>query len=212
MARELDQAKISRNIKVYPYFGFFRNLMFVQAVWFLFFQHHLSAAEAILLYVVYDIGATALEVPSGYMSDLLGRRITLVLSALSGLTGTLCLAFGNSFEIFVVAQILMGAATAFASGTDSALLYESLSAVGRQKEVEREELKAWRFSFSALAISAVLGGFMTMLSFELPFFVTAVSFIGVLTLAFTFTEPPKSDISFSQGGEIRNRPARATCS
>ena len=122
MAKDFDRAKIDRNIKIYPLFGFLRNLMFVQAVWFLFFQHHLSAAEAILLYFIYDIDATAMEVPSGYMSDLLGRRITLILSALSGLAGTLCLAFGDSFAIFALAQILMGAATAFASGTDSLAL------------------------------------------------------------------------------------------
>ena len=43
---------------------------------------------------------------------------------------------------------------------------------------------------------------MTMLSFELPFFITAVSFVGVLSLALAFTEPPRSGASFSQGNEI----------
>ena len=139
------------NIALYPWFRVLKSLVFWQAVWFLYFQNTLSAAEAILLYAVYDVATTALEVPSGYMSDRLGRRLTLIASALAGLAGSMLLAFGDSFFVFALGQVLLGASAAFLSGTDSALLYESLVAAGRQDEIEEQELKAWRFSFSALA-------------------------------------------------------------
>ena len=57
--------KAARNIAIYPWFRFCQNLIFWQAVWFLYFQAELSATEAILLYAIYDVGTTALEVPSG---------------------------------------------------------------------------------------------------------------------------------------------------
>mgnify|MGYP003564626886 CR=1 FL=1 len=69
------------NVPLYRWSRFLRNLLFWQAVWFLYFQNSLSAAEAILLYAVYDVATTALEVPSGYMSDRIGRRFTLLASA-----------------------------------------------------------------------------------------------------------------------------------
>ncbi|WP_170865037.1 hypothetical protein [Roseovarius marisflavi] len=50
-ARTLPCEQAARNIAIYP--------------WFLYFQAQLSATEAILLYAIYDVGTTALEVPSG---------------------------------------------------------------------------------------------------------------------------------------------------
>ncbi len=72
------QAKIRR----IPWYRLFDCLLFWQAVWFMYFQAKLSGAEAILLYSVHDVATTVLEGPSGYFSDRVGRRLTLVVSTL----------------------------------------------------------------------------------------------------------------------------------
>ena len=87
------------------------------------------------MYVIYDISTTALEVPSGYMSDRLGRRRTLIMAGLSGVGATGLLVVGEGFWPFALANVLLGASAAFASGTDSALLYERLAAEGRADEI-----------------------------------------------------------------------------
>ena len=79
-----SRADMARNVSLYPWFKFFQNLVFWQAIWFLYFQNELSPSEALLLYVIYDVGTTVLEVPSGYMSDRLGRRLTLIAAAMAG--------------------------------------------------------------------------------------------------------------------------------
>lgn len=179
-----------RNIALYPWFQFFRNLLFWQAIWFLYFQQTLSASEAILLYAVFDISTTALEVPSGYMSDRLGRRLTLCISALASVAGMVLIVANDSFLAFAVAQFLLGAGAAFASGTGSALLYESLARDGRSNEIERHEITAWRVSFSALALSAVVGGVLSGFAGVLPFAASAVTGMVAVGLAFAFREPP----------------------
>lgn len=201
-ALTLPCEQAARNIAIYPWFRFFQSLIFWQAVWFLYFQAQLSAAEAVLLYAIYDIGTTALEVPSGYMSDRLGRSFTLLTSALAGLAGAVLLALGSDFSTFALAQILMGASMAFASGTDSAMLYESLVAAGRKAEVEQQELRAWRFSFTALALSAITGGALATLAPSAPFYAGALAFGGVLLLALRFHEPPKSGAPLPEGAEV----------
>lgn len=178
------------NVRLYPWFKFFQNLLFWQAVWFLFFQERLSASEAILLYAVYDIATTALEVPSGYLSDRVGRRFTLILAAIATLAGALLLAAGGDFMVFALAQVCLGAGMAFASGTDSALLYESLAREGRGGDIAAEELRAWRFSFTALALSALLGGLLSGVAAALPFAATAVAAAVAVLLTLRFTEPP----------------------
>ena len=178
------------NIRLYPWFKFFQSLLFWQAIWFLFFQQRLSGAEAILLYAVYDISTTVLEVPSGYMSDRIGRRITLILSILASLAGMLILGLGDGFWVFVLAQLCLGAGSAFLSGTDSSLLYESLAAEGRAAEVEALELRAWRFGFTGLALSAVIGGVMAGHSQSLPFLASAATAGAALVFCLGFREPP----------------------
>lgn len=192
----------SRNVTLYPWYQFCRNLVFWQAVWFLFFQNRLSAAEAILLYAIYDIGTTALEVPSGYMSDRIGRRFTLIVSGLAGLIGAALLSFGDGFVIFALAQLCLGASTAFNSGTDNALLFESLAASDRQNEIEMQELRAWRFSFVALALSAVLGGMMSYVDAELPFIAGAIVAIAAIMLTLRFNEPSGQSAPHPQGSEL----------
>ena len=181
------------NIRLYPWFAFFRSLIFWQAIWFLYFQHELSAAEAIMLAAVYDIGTTALEVPSGYLSDRIGRRVTLLLAMLATVAGSLLLVFGGGFTVFALGQILLGAGTAFASGTDNALLFESLDREGRGGEIQGQELRAWRYSFSALAISAGVGGILAANAASWAYLATAAGSLAATAIAWRFTEPPHRD-------------------
>lgn len=192
----------TRNVALYPWFKALMSLNFWQAVWFLYFQSQLSAAEAVLLYAIYDVAVTLLEVPSGYASDRLGRRLTLLISAAAGGIGALLLFLGDSFIAIALGQCLIGASAAFASGTDSALLYESLAAEGRGEEVESQELRAWRFSFSAFALSALTGGLMAMAGPALPFAAGALAFAGATLLALRFTEPPRSGADLPEGAEV----------
>jgi len=185
-------ASIERNIRLYRWSRFLRNLLFWQAVWFLYFQNVLSGAEAILLYAVFDVSVTLLEVPSGYMSDRLGRRKTLIASAVCALSGTLLLVLGDNFLSFACAQILLGAGGAFASGTDEALLYESLTAAGREDEIEAQEITAWRYSYTALAMSALTGGAMALVSPVLPFAIGAIAMVGLVYVTAQFVEPPRT--------------------
>lgn len=184
--------KLHRTIALIPWFQFFNALLFWQAVWFLYFQAELSGAEAIVLYSVYDISTTVLELPSGYFSDRIGRRATLLLSALCYLLGCLALAIGGSFGVFALGQALIGGGAAFKSGTDTSLLYEALEAAGRAEEVEHQELRAWRFSLAGFALSAVIGGAMSFYSTTLPFYATAISFAIALALVCAMAEPARS--------------------
>lgn len=177
------------NVRLYPWYQFFRNLLFWQAIWFLYFQKELSAAEAILLAAIYDIATTALEVPSGYVSDSWGRRPTLILASLISIAGALLLAFGETFLVFALAQICLGAGMAFSSGTDTSLLYESLPEQNRDEAIQYHEQLAWRFSFTALAISAVLGGFLGAFAPLWAFLATALSGGVALAVAAQFVEP-----------------------
>ena len=181
---------MGRNIRLYPWFVCLRNLTFWQAIWFLYFQDSLSAAEALVLAATLDITSSILEVPSGYLADKFGRRITLIGAAIASTLGSLVLATGDTFLVFMVAQVLLGIGISLYSGTENALLYDSLSAAGRSEEVAAQETRAFRFMYAGLALAAVSGGVLAMGHAAYAYLATAFASAAALTLAFLFREPP----------------------
>ena len=93
-------------------------------------SHDLGMDRVFQLQAIFAITIVLLEVPSGYISDLLGRRRCLLLAGLlHGLAFTV-LFWADSFMGFVVFELLAGVGVCFYSGTDVALLYDSLEALG----------------------------------------------------------------------------------
>lgn len=186
----LYKSSMHRNIILYPHFQFFRNLLFWQAIWFLYFESVLTASEAILLAAIFDLSTVIVEVPSGYFSDYLGRRLTLIIGMIASAAGCLLLFGSSSFIVFAMAQVLLGAGSAFASGTDTALLYDSLAEENRHDEIAAQEVRAWRFSYVALAVSAVAGGFLSSETFKPAYLGTALALVAGLAIVLLFREPP----------------------
>jgi len=185
---------MKRNISIYPWLKFFQSLTFWQATWFLYFESELSAAEAVLLYIILDVTVTVLEIPSGYMSDRIGRKPTLLGAGVCAVCAAVLLSIGGGFAQFALANGLLGAALAFTSGTDSSLLYESLRAEDRSAEIESAELNAWRFSFIAMALSALLGGMLANYDHVFPYVATAISSCVALGVTTLLHEPPHAKL------------------
>lgn len=191
---------MERNLRLYPWYQGARNLLFWQGVWFLYFEQVLTAEQAISLAAIYEIANVVLEVPSGYFSDRIGRRITLIISAIANVVGCTLFFFAdhaNGFAMLLGGQIMLAIAIAFNSGTDSALLYDSLKASARDDDIAEAEAKAWRYSYLALAISAATGGLMASGwmgdSYALTYIATAVAACASVAITLQFKEPPYTE-------------------
>ena len=106
----------------------------------LFLDFGLSLEQFALLNAVWAATIVLLEVPSGALADIIGRRRLLVVAAalmVAEMT-LLCLApRGNPpvlFVFFLANRILSGAAEAAASGADEALAYDTLKNAGRAQD------------------------------------------------------------------------------
>ncbi|MEL6423608.1 MAG: MFS transporter [Pseudomonadota bacterium] len=89
---------------------------------FLYFEQVLTAPQAILLASAYELVNVFLEVPSGYFSDRVGCRVTLIASSAAHVLGCILFFAGGPLWIFLLAQALLAAHMVLNSGTDSALL------------------------------------------------------------------------------------------
>ena len=110
----------------------------------LFFQENgLSLQEVMILQGSYSMMVALMEIPSGYIADLFGRKKTLVLGTLFCFLGLHCLAFPLIFGSFFIAELLLGVGNSFISGSDSALLYDSLLESEQSEEYTRIEGKTY---------------------------------------------------------------------
>jgi MFS family permease len=182
-----------RNLRLYPYYQLCRSLLFWLPVFFLYFASHVSAAEVLQLEAIYYAGVVALEVPSGYFSDRVGRRITLLISTVSATAAYAVFATSGSFASFAVAQLLLALAMAFNSGTDTSLLYDSLTELGRGAEIGDHEARAQAYSFGGFAVSALVGGALAGVDLQIAYALSGAGAAASFALAAAFTEPTAHD-------------------
>lgn len=162
----------------------------VMPVIVLFYQDNgLGMQEIFWLKSIYSIAIVVMEIPSGYLADVWGRKSTLLLGAILGAAGFAMYSFSFGFWAFAAAEIVLGLGHSFVSGADSALLYDTLKAQEREKEYIKQE--GWITSSGnfAEAIAGVTGGLLATLSLRMPFYVQfAVASIAI-PAAFLLSEP-----------------------
>jgi len=116
-----------------------------------------TAKTAGLFVMIGAIAGFIFEVPSGYVSDKIGHKRALVIGRVSLLLSTVCYFVGSDIWIFFIGSIFFSAAVAFASGTNSAFLHETLQSLGRDGEYARivGKMRSIGFAVPILFILAV---------------------------------------------------------
>ena len=156
----------------------------------LFFQEHgLSLTQIMTLQAIYSFSVALFEIPSGYIADLFGRKQTIALSTVFSFAGYLVFSFYGGFYAFAIAQILVGIGGSLMSGSDSALLYDTLLETGDKKAYTKIEGKNYAIGNFSEATAGILGGFLAVSSIYLPIYVqTGILFLSI-PIALSLVEP-----------------------
>lgn len=117
---------------------FFNARFYYPVLGVLFLDLGLSLEQYAILNAVWAATIIVLEIPSGALADLIGRRTMVVAASLLMVLELAVFAFAPCgpwlFWLLVVNRILSGAAEACASGADEALAYDSLPESEREIE------------------------------------------------------------------------------
>jgi len=94
----------------------------------------------------------------------------------------------------------------FAYGADSALAYDSLKNLGREKEYQKVEGNAHCMRLLAFAIFAPIGGLLATVNLALPYLASSIVIFFSGLLALTFIEPRRKDLTVQDSKfKIRKR-------
>lgn len=185
-------------IKMYFLKGVLWFMLSMPIIILFFKENGLSLTEIMTLQGAYSLTVALFEVPSGYLADLFGRKACIVFSTIFSFVGFLFFCFFSGFYYFLIAQILVGFAGSLISGSDSALIYDTLLQTNNKDDYAKIEGRNYAIGNFSEATAGIFGGFLAVSSIYLPVYVqTAFIFLSI-PIAFTLVEPEIKNITRSK--------------
>ena len=189
-----ERPRWRRNLRLYPIFYFFHDLHFWMPVWIIFATEEVGLTFAQLgaigpaFYVITSFGQPL----AGALADRFGRVRTIRASLIIFMVFTAWFAFSDGFWMAAVAWALWGLAMVAITGTDSAFLHDSLQALGRERDFERQAGRAFAVRSVALVLATLAGGVIAGEIGGRGALLAGTTSTGIaLMISLLFREPPR---------------------
>ena len=185
----------NRNIPLMYLIRRCRGLLFSVAVTYLFYNHYnLWTTELYIVQSVFAVGVVFLEIPTGFISDKYSRKRSLIIGTLCSAIGFLVYSQGTGLWHFIIAELILVLWYCCLSGTDTALLYDSMA---QDNQTDNYKIISGRYhaiaSF-AEAIGGISGAYIAVWWLSIPFVLDGL-FAGIACiLAIFLIEPRRSKL------------------
>lgn len=185
--------RVDRNLKLMVWFTLCTNMMFVLGIIVPYYNDvmGLSFQDFLLGEAVFAAVVFTLEVPMGWLSDQWQRKHVLALGVFFDMLGFYCLLIGDSLLWALLGQGLVGVAISLISGTNAAMIYDSLQCDGRQGEYRRHEGKRGGTAFYTVAGACLVSGLLYKVDAQLPILLTLFFLLAALVIACQMDEPER---------------------
>ena len=132
---------IKRNLTLFKIDNFLNGLWPLSAVAIIYFENiaH-SYTSAMLVFSIINFSQSIFEIPTGIMSDKIGRRKSMVIGTLLILIGYIMWAvagFCQNVVLLYIGAMFVGIGQSFLSGTDDALAFETISQLRKKDEFDK---------------------------------------------------------------------------
>lgn len=186
--------KIRRNILLFKLYCLMGDLWPLSALAVVYFQQITgSYASAMGVFAIMGIIQSFAEVPTGIISDRIGRRKTMVMSALLTLVAFILFAVAGTWDteyLLFVAGTIWAIGDAFASGTDDALMYETMEQLRKADKYDIIYARSKTFGQIGLALGALIAVAITYFwSLTVLAWVSAALCVLPLIITTMFVEP-----------------------
>ncbi len=165
------------NLKLYYFYKIFYDLIPIYPLYLLFFESKgLSINEISILLAIWSAAAVILEIPTGVLADHWNRRNMLVIGGILKAFCYIMWIIGDSFHLFAIGFVFWGIGGAFQSGSEEALLYDTLK-VQEKEDCFDEILGKGRFlSGISNILASLFGGYIgARFGFEKALYLSVLS-------------------------------------
>ncbi len=171
-------------IRRFSLYGFLKNQRYFEPFIILFFlQRGLSFTQIGFLIAFRELFINLMEVPSGAVADLFGRRRSMILSFVSYIISFAVFGFSREYWHFLIAMFFFAVGEAFRTGTHKSMIFTWLRLEGRLDEKTRVYGYTRSWSKIGSAVSTVLAVVLVLVTnnYAYVFFFAIVPYtIGLL--------------------------------
>ena len=183
-------AQLKKNINKNYIYTLFQNIDLTRGIWMIYLAGKgMSLTQLGLLETVFHITSFFMEVPTGAIADIFGRRISRILGRVLSLISVIILLTADNFLWFAISFVFTALSYNLESGAGDALIYDSLKEIGEEDKYMKISGNKEVFYQVAGVISFLAGGYLAARSYGTAFALT----IGFGTIAilqsFGFKEP-----------------------
>lgn len=182
----------SKNVRLYYLLTIFLNGWFILPNWVFYFGRFITIPAIGLIDGLSKLVAVFLEVPSGTVSDIFGKKKTLIMGSLFFALCCLILINASTFTTLLIGNLVMFAGFAFISGAKEAILYDSLIDIRQEEKYDEVLGRVNTIAIITNIVSIFVGGLLYGIAPELTFWawlVFSVLAVGILL----FMEEPRAD-------------------
>ncbi len=173
-------------------FEFLREMGFFGAVLVPFFTEWggIGLVQVQILQSWFMFWIFILEVPTGAIADFLGRKYSIALGAFTVSLAALIYGSVPRFEVFLLGELLFGAAMALYSGADRALLYDTLKEEGKEELSKHYFGRIHAIHLAGIMVAAPIGGLIAAkMGLNYPMVLSAIPYLLAGLVALTIREP-----------------------
>ena len=196
-------ASVRRNIRLnYVYTALF-NIGFDKGVWMLFLGYRgLGLVEIGLVEATYQFAMLVFGIPAGAIADILGRKVSLVLSVVAKVLSYSLILLSHDTVGFAAGFVLSAASAVLYQGASESLTYDSCKLAGLQGSYKKIYGNILALAFVSAAIGLAAGGMIASVSYEWVYYAAIGIMLCALVPAALFTEtrdrPGRSRQSLSE--------------
>ena len=163
--------------------------LFMPIIWLFYEENGLTITDLFVIQAIYSVTIALIEIPSGYVADVFGRKNSMIIGTFFGFLGILTYSLSFGFDGFLLAALCLGVGQSFISGSDTALMYDSLVELNRSDDFIRLEGRTISMGNLAEATAFIIGGFLAQISLRTPFYCqVGIALIGIV-IALLLVEP-----------------------
>ena len=152
-----------------------------------------SYAFALGVFSIANIIQSIAEIPTGIISDKIGRRKTMILSSFLTVIAFLLFAVAGTLGIqylLMLGGVIWAIADAFASGTDEAMMYETMEELRQSNKYDILYARTKTFGQIGMGLGALIAAFITYFySLIVLAWLSAVLSIGRIWVTLQLIEP-----------------------
>lgn len=186
-----------RNRTVYYVIRFCSNLLFTIPIWIAYYKLWITDGQLSLLVAIQHTLQMIVEIPSGAIADLLGRKNTISLGLFFGIVSSIIILFASNFWHFFLSFACTGIMDSLISGAEEALQYDSLKQDNVQKFFKEVYGKAYILLQSGIVIGTLTGGFMYKIHPLIPFILHLAAVAVAFIASRFYIEPTLDSYKFS---------------